>query len=270
MFDLSPKSIIDSRSGSFANHSHLFSSQKLVRHNPETKSIATQSKIMVKVVIVGTNASDLKGHATGLWLDELAVPYYRFRSQGYQVVVASPKGGEIPIDQNSLKGDAYTDTCKQFMEDEGAVSKLHKSIPLAEIDWNTVDAIYLSGGHGAASDFPENKELKQAIEMLMAHDKVVAAQCHGPIALAQCMVNGQPLVKGKKVTCFSDSEEEDVKLTKNVPFLIESKFKELGGHVENAKNWTSNVLVDGHLVTGQNPMSGEACAAAVIKVLEGK
>ncbi|KAI2498418.1 ThiJ/PfpI family-like [Fragilaria crotonensis] len=223
---------------------------------------------MTKVVIANTSASELKGHKTGVWLEELAVPYYLFRAKGYQVLVASIKGGEIPIDGASLQGDFYVEAAKKFINDEQAMEKLNNSIPVADIDFKTVDAIYLTGGHGTCVDYITSPDLKNAIELLYANDKVVAADCHGPIGLANCVKpDGTPLVAGKTVTGFSDSEEDAVQLTELVPFLIEAKFKEQGANYEKADDWNPKVCVDGKLVTGQNPQSSDLCAKAVVKLL---
>lgn len=224
--------------------------------------------MQTKVVIANTSASELKGHKTGVWLEELAVPYYLFRAKGYQVLVASIKGGEIPIDGASLQGDFYVEAAKKFINDEQAMEKLNNSIPLADIDFKTVDAIYLTGGHGTCVDYIDSPDLKNAIELLYANDKVVAADCHGPIGLANCVKpDGTPLVAGKTVTGFSDTEEDAVQLTELVPFLLEAKFKEQGANYEKADDWHPKVCVDGKLVTGQNPQSSDLCAKAVVKLL---
>jgi putative intracellular protease/amidase len=223
---------------------------------------------MPKVVIVCTSASDLNGHKTGLWLEELAAPYYLFRDKGYQVVVASPKGGEIPVDSNSLQGDAYVESAKDFMEDEQAQSKLRNSVKIADVDFSTVDCIYLAGGHGTCVDFVGNLELKQAIEKVDAANKVVAAVCHGPTGLVQCVKpNGKPLVAGRTVTAFSDSEEAAVNLGDKVPYLLESKLKEQKANYSKGDDWAPYVRVDGNLLTGQNPASSEMLAKEVVKIL---
>jgi putative intracellular protease/amidase len=204
---------------------------------------------MVKVVLACTSANELKGHPTGLWIEECASPYYLFQEKGYEVVLASPAGGAIPIDAASM----------------GAFSH---SVKLSAIDWTTVDAIYLTGGHGTCADFVTDLNLKQGVETLFAANKVVGAACHGPVGLAQCVKpDGTPLVAGKTVTGFADSEEEAVQLTGIVPFLLEKRFKEQGAKYEKGPDWNSKVCVDGNLVTGQNPQSSEACAQAVITIL---
>jgi len=222
----------------------------------------------VKVVIVCTSASDLKGYKTGVWLEECAAPYYLFTSKGFQTILASTAGGEIPIDATSLKGGAFVPVAEKFMKDEDAQKKLLNSIAIKDIKFDDVDAIYLAGGHGVCIDFIGNKTLKDAIETVYKRGKIVAADCHGPIALAECCKSdGTPLVQGMTVTGFTDSEEAAVSLTDKVPFLIESRFKEQGAKFEKGDDWKSHIRVDGNLYTGQNPASSEALAEAVAKAL---
>ena len=223
---------------------------------------------MVKVVLACTSASELKGYPTGLWIEECATPYYLFQEKGYEVVLASPAGGAIPIDASSMAEGFFTDAAKKFLHDVTAMGAFSHSVKLSSIDWTTVDAIYLTGGHGTCADFVTDPNLKNGVEILYAAKNVVAAACHGPVGLAQCVKSdGTPLVAGKTVTGFADSEEEAVQLTGIVPFLLEKRFKELGAKYEKGPDWTSKVCVDGNLVTGQNPQSSEACAQAVITLL---
>ena len=154
------------------------------------------------------------------------------------------------------------------MNDEQALEKLNNSLSLAEIDFKTVDAIYLTGGHGTCVDFTSCPDLTKAIEFLYANDKVVAADCHGVNGFVNCLKpDGTPLVAGKTVTGFSDSEEAAVQLTELVPFLLEAKLKEMGANFEKADDWQPKVCVDGKLVSGQNPASSDLCAKAVAKIL---
>lgn len=155
------------------------------------------------------------------------------------------------------------------MHDAEAIGMLSHSTKLASIDFSTAaDAIFICGGHGTCTDFADNGVLKAAIETMYSSDKIVSAVCHGPVSLPQCnKPDGTPLVKDKVVTGFKDSEELAVQLEKLVPFMLETKLKELGGKYESADDWNSKVCVDGKLVTGQNPQSSEACAAAVIGIL---
>jgi putative intracellular protease/amidase len=221
--------------------------------------------------LVATSASKLEDHPTGLWLEELAAPYYIFRAKGYQVLVASIAGGEIPIDATSLKGDFFVEPSQRFMEDSQAQEKLLHSLSLKELNIpkdHSIDAIFLTGGHGVCVDYPTSPDLKAAIESLAERGKVVSAVCHGVVGLVSCTVNGSPLVNGRTVTGFSDSEEDAVQLSDKVPYSLEGKLKELGANYERAENdWTSHVCVDGTLITGQNPQSSEACAKAVVQLL---
>lgn len=223
---------------------------------------------MVKVLLVSTSAPVLKGHQTGLWLEELACPYYVFKEEGYEVAIASPQGGPVPIDQASITEGFFTAAAMKFMHDPDAVGMLSHTIKLEDADLSDVDALYITGGHGTCVDFVDNPSLKGAIESFYNSDKVVAAVCHGPICLPDCVkLDGTPLVQGKIVTGFADSEEEAVKLTAIVPFLLESKLREQGALYEKDNDWHSKVCVDGKLVTGQNPQSSHECAKAVIELI---
>jgi putative intracellular protease/amidase len=230
-------------------------------------------KIEIKpntIVVVCTSAAYLKGHPTGLWMEELATPYYLFKEAGYEVVIASTRGGPIPLDENSLKGDFFTAEAKKFMHDGEAFGAMAHSVRLSAIDWKSSDikAIFMCGGHGVEVDFVKNNLLKKAIETTYAADKVVSAVCHGPICLAQCKKpDGSPLVKDLETTGFSNSEEGAVGLTDKCVYLIEDKFKELGGIYQKGGDWSPHVVVAGKLVTGQNPQSSAECAKAVIKIL---
>jgi len=222
----------------------------------------------MKVLLVATSASNLKGHDTGLWIEELASPYYTFQTAGYETIISSPAGGPIPIDSASLAEGFFTAPAKEFMHDATAIGKLCHSIKISDVDLSSVDAIFICGGHGTAVDFIDQPSLKSAIETIYNSDKVVASVCHGPICLVDCVKSdGYPLVQGLTVTGFSNTEEEAVQLTSLVPFLLETKLMELGGKYEKADDWNSKVCVDGKLVTGQNPQSSEECAKAVVEIL---
>jgi len=227
-----------------------------------------QSATMAKqVVIVSTSAAYLEGYPTGLWLEELAAPYYKFKAAGFDVVISSTQGGPVPIDASSLSGDFFTDEAKKFMHDGPAFGALCHSVPITTIDFSAahVKAVFICGGHGVEVDFIENSTLKCAIETMYASGKVVAAVCHGPVCLAQCnKPNGEPLVKGLETTGFSNSEEKAVGLGDKCKWLIEDKFKELGANYVAGDDWSSTVKVAGKLITGQNPQSSAACADAVL------
>jgi putative intracellular protease/amidase len=222
------------------------------------------------IVIVSTSAAFLKGHPTGLWLEELAAPYYKFKAAGFEVVIASIQGGPVPIDAGSITGDFFTDEAKKFMHDGAAFGQLSHSVALSAIDFNAenIKAIFMCGGHGVEVDFVDNQAMKAAIEKLYASGKIVAAVCHGPVCLAQCnKPDGEPLVKGLEVTGFSNSEENAVGLASKCEWLIQDKFTELGSSYSAADDWNSNVKIAGNLITGQNPQSSAACADAVLSKL---
>jgi putative intracellular protease/amidase len=222
-----------------------------------------------KILLICTSASELKGHKTGLWIEECATPYFLFLEKGYQVTIASPKGGPIPLDASSLAEGFFTDASKKFLHSQACMDQLSHSIALEDVDLEDVDALYMAGGHGTCVDFVENPTLKNMIETMYAAGKVVAADCHGPICLAECnKPDGTPLVKDQVVTGFADSEEDAVQLSSLVPFLLETRFKELGAKYEKGSDWSSKVCVDKNLITGQNPQSSEECAEAVIAALE--
>lgn len=222
-----------------------------------------------KIAIVCTSATDLNGHETGLWMEELASPYYIFLEAGYEVVLVSPKGGPIPIDTGSMAEAFFTEPSRRFLHDAAAMRLMNHSLKTEAVDWAGIDAIYLPGGHGTCVDFVDNPPLKTAIETMYANGKIVSSVCHGPTALVDCLQpdGTTPLVSGKVVTGFSDSEESAVQLASLVPFLLESKLKELGGKYEKAEDWNVKVCVDGKLITGQNPQSSEAVAKAVVELL---
>jgi putative intracellular protease/amidase len=221
-----------------------------------------------KIVIISTSASSWKGAPTGLWLEEAASPYYAFQAAGLEVQLASIAGGPVPIDGSSMGPGLLTDECKKFLHDAAAVGALSHTTAVADIDFSKVDAIYLAGGHGTVVDFIDNKALKAAIELVYNAGKPVGAVCHGPLALPQCnKADGTPLVAGGAVTGFSNAEEAASGLTDAVPFLLESKLVEQGGKYESGGDWASHVAVAKNLITGQNPQSSVALAAALVAAL---
>jgi len=221
-------------------------------------------------VIISTSASNLKGTATGLWLEELSAPYYAFKDAKFDVVIASPNGGAIPIDQGSVSDPFFTDDSKKFLHDGEAVGALSHSVKLDTINFNSddYDAIYMPGGHGTCVDFINNPALKNAIETAYKAGKIVSSVCHGPMCFVDCVKeNGDAFVKGETVTGFSNSEEEALQKSDIVPFLLETKFIEQGANYEKGDDWTSKVSVSNNIVTGQNPQSSLEVAEAVISLL---
>lgn len=226
---------------------------------------------MKKILMVLTSHDQLgnTGKKTGFWLEEFAAPYYVFIDSGAQITLASPKGGQPPLDPKSDQPDAQTDATRRFQQDTEAQIALADTIPLGEIDPYDFDAVFYPGGHGPLWDLAEDKDSITLLEALYASNKPIAAVCHAPGVFKQVKAaDGQLVVKGKRVTGFTNSEEEAVGLTDVVPFLVEDMLKANGGEYSKAADWASYVVEDGNLITGQNPASSEAAAQALLKRLE--
>jgi len=224
----------------------------------------------MNILIVLTSHDQLgdTGKKTGFWLEEFAAPYYTFIDAGAKVTLASPKGGQPPLDPKSDEPDAQTDATRRFGEDTQARQALANTVPLGEIDPYNFDAVFYPGGHGPLWDLAESVDSQTLIAAFYAANKPVAAVCHAPGVLKHVKApDGHPVVKGKKVTGFTNTEEEAVGLTQVVPFLVEDMLKEKGGEYSKAADWASYVVEDGHLITGQNPASSEAVAEALLKRL---
>ncbi len=206
------------------------------------------------------------GRKTGLWLEEFAAPYYVFRDAGVELTLASPKGGQPPIDPKSDLPENQTPAMTRFKQDETAKKAFSQTSKLDDIKSEDFDTVFYSGGHGPMWDLAESPVSIALIESFYYSDKPIAFVCHAPGVLRHVTYKDAPLVKGKRVTGFTNSEEEEVKLTKVVPFLVEDELKRLGAHFEQAPNWQSFVIVDGHLITGQNPASSTATAQALLKL----
>jgi putative intracellular protease/amidase len=210
------------------------------------------------------------GNKTGFWLEEFAAPYYAFLDAGFVIVAASPKGGQPPLDPQSDMPDAQTEFTRRFKADTMVQGVLANTIKLSDVNPRDFDAVFYPGGHGPLWDLVEDANSIFLIEKFFAAGKPVAAVCHGPAALRRVMIKGQPLVKGRRVTGFTNGEEETVHLTRIVPFLVEDELKRLGGLYEKAADWQSFVVVDGQLITGQNPASSTAAAEALVKALANR
>jgi putative intracellular protease/amidase len=208
------------------------------------------------------------GKKTGFWLEEFASPYYAFMDAGAKVTLASPKGGQPPLDPKSDAEDAQTEATSRFRNDPQAQAALANTLPLGEIDPYNFDAVFYPGGHGPLWDLAENEDSKVLIQSFYASNKPVAAVCHAPGVFKDVKApDGTPVVQGKQVTGFSNSEEDAVGLTDVVPFLVEDMLKGNGGQYSRGEDWASYVVEDGHLITGQNPASSEATAKALLKRL---
>ncbi|MET3930335.1 putative intracellular protease/amidase [Lysobacter sp. OAE881] len=223
----------------------------------------------MKILMVLTSHDRLgdTGEKTGFWLEEFAAPYYVFTDAGAQVTVASPKGGQPPIDPKSDDPSNQTPAQDRFKADAKTQAVLANTKRLDSLSADEFDAVFYPGGHGPLWDLAEDPASIRLIETFYESGKPVAAVCHAPGVLRHVKHEGEPLVKGKRVTGFTNSEEEAVKLTKVVPFLVEDELKRLGGKYEKAGDWQSFAIVDGRLVTGQNPASSEATAEALLKLL---
>lgn len=224
----------------------------------------------MKILMVLTSHDKLgdTGKKTGFWLEEFAAPYYVLKDAGAEITLASPKGGQPPLDPKSDEPDAQTEATDRFKADQTAQQLLASTTPLSQIDPADFDAVFYPGGHGPLWDLAEDKASIALIEAFAAKDRPVGAVCHAPGVLRHVKdKDGQPLVSGRKVTGFTNSEEEAVGLTKVVPFLVEDMLQERGGLYEKGSDWGVHVVTDGKLVTGQNPASSEEAAKALLKLL---
>jgi putative intracellular protease/amidase len=223
----------------------------------------------MKILMVLTSHDQLgnTGRKTGFWLEEFAAPYYAFKDAGAEVTLASPKGGQPPIDPKSELPENQTPSQERFKKDKAAQQALARTVRLADVKADDFDTVFYPGGHGPMWDLAEDPISIDLIESFYNAGKPVAAVCHAPGVLRRVRYQGEPIVKGKRVTGFTDTEEEEVQLTKVVPFLVEDELKRLGGRYEKAPNWQSFVVVDGRLITGQNPASSSEGARALLKVM---
>lgn len=226
-----------------------------------------------KVLFITTSHSVLgdTGKKTGVWLEELAAPYYVFEDAGAIITIASPNGGEVPLDPKSEQDDALTPSSKRFKQDSAALNSLQHAIPLNEIKEEDFDALFLPGGHGPMWDLANNETLKSLLEAFNKNKKPIGLVCHGVVGLVSLQNNeGQPFVKGLKLTSFSDSEEETVGLTKVVPFLLESKLRSLGANYHKGPDFSIYVVADENIITGQNPASSVETALEILSMLNIK
>lgn len=225
----------------------------------------------MKILMVLTSHDTLgnTGKKTGFWLEEFAAPYYVFKDAGADITLASPKGGQPPIDPNSDKDDAQTNDTRRFKSDEAAQKQLATTQKLSDVTANGFDAIFYPGGHGPLWDLANDADSKRLIEAFAAADRPVGAVCHAPAIFRHTVgTDGAPLVSGRRVTGFANSEEKAMGLTEVVPFLVEDMLKSNGGHYEKGADFSSFILRDGKLITGQNPASSAAAAEALVMLLK--
>jgi len=208
-------------------------------------------------------------HKTGFWVEEFAAPYYVLTDAGHRVTLASPKGGQPPIDPNSASKDAATPATERFDKDMATQDKLANTHKLEMINQEDYDAVFYPGGHGVLWDLVEDKTSIKLIESFYNNQKPVAFVCHAPAVLKHVKnSDNEPLVKGKKVTGFTNEEEAAVQLTTIVPFLLEEMLKEIGGDYSKIEDWQPYAIEDGFLITGQNPASSEKVANLLNKKLQ--
>lgn len=208
---------------------------------------------------------------TGFWIEEFATPYYFFKDKGYEIVVATPKGGQAPIDPKSNEPAFQTSATKRYFADSPTQTILSKTVKLASVNQKDFDAVFYPGGHGPMWDLVNDKASISLIQDFYNHQKPIAFVCHGSAALVNTKdKNGKYLIDGKKITGFCNSEEEAVQLTKVVPFALESKLKERGAIYEKGTDWSAFAINDGLILTGQNPQSSELVAEKLLDLLTKK
>ncbi|MDQ1036850.1 putative intracellular protease/amidase [Streptomyces sp. V3I8] len=224
----------------------------------------------MKVLVVLTSHDQLgdTGRTTGFWLEELAAPYYRFQEAGWDITLASPKGGKPPLDPKSNEPAFQTDLTRRFETDPDATAALAHTVRLDTVSADDYDTVFYPGGHGPLWDLAEDTHSARLIETTLRSGKPLALVCHAPGVLRHTLnEDGTPLVQGKNVTGFTNTEEEAVALTDIVPFLVEDELKSLGGIYTKTDDWQPYVIQDGLLITGQNPASSGPAADTLIQLV---
>jgi putative intracellular protease/amidase len=252
------------------DHPHIASGHASDRHR--TVFVGTgdeQRRRNMKILMVLTSHDQLgnTGRKTGFWLEEFAAPYFVFRDADVQLTLASPKGGQPPIDPKSDLPENQTPAMARFKQDQAAQKALSQTVRLADVKAEDYDTVFYVGGHGPMWDLAESTDSIALIESFYNSGKPVALVCHSPGVLHRVTYKGAPIVKGKRVTGFTNGEEEAVHLTNVVPFLVEDELKRLGGIFEKVPNWQPFSIVDGRLLTGQNPASSTSAAEALLKLV---
>jgi putative intracellular protease/amidase len=223
----------------------------------------------VKILMVLTSHDQLgnTGLKTGFWLEEFAAPYFVFKDAGVELTLASPKGGQPPLDPKSDQPENQTSAMTRFKEDTAAQKALANTVLLADVKAEDYDTVFYPGGHGPMWDLAESPESIALLESFYNSGKPIALVCHSPGVLRHVKYKGEPLVQGKRVTGFTNGEEEAVKLTKVVPFLVEDELLQIGAIFEKMANWQPFSVTDGHLITGQNPASSTSAAQALLTLM---
>ena len=222
----------------------------------------------ILMVLTSHDTLGTTGKKTGFWLEEFAAPYYVFLGAGALITLASPKGGQPPLDPASDTPDAQTDDTRRFKADKAAQSALAATVKLADVDINRFDAVFYPGGHGPMWDLAEDRDSIHLIEVFANSGKPFAAVCHAPAIFRHPRASdGKSVVAGRNVTGFTNTEEAAVGLTDAVPFLVEDMLVKNGGNYTKGTDWAPHVIVDGNLITGQNPASSKAAAQALLAML---
>ncbi|WP_413584357.1 type 1 glutamine amidotransferase domain-containing protein [Bdellovibrio sp. HCB274] len=247
----------------------VFSSLFLGFSLASSVTLAQSTKDQQKRALIVVSSHDklgTTGKPTGWYLSEVTHVYYPLINAGFIVDFASPKGGAAPLDPGSR--DEKDELNKRFLHDKAVMKQIGRTLSLKNVDPNKYTVIHFAGGHGAMWDFPNNPELSRVAAGIYESGGVVSAVCHGPAALVDIKLsNGEYLIKGKKVNGFTNAEEEEVGLSKVVPFPLATKLQERGGIYEGGKNWEDKVVVDGRLITGQNPQSAHSVATKLVELL---
>lgn len=224
-----------------------------------------------KILFVVTSHDELgnTGKKTGLWIEEFAAPYYKFHDLGKDIVIASPKGGQAPIDPKSDLPENKTEATRRYYSDKETQDKLSNTMALSTVSESDFDAIFYPGGHGPMWDLPDDQDSIKLIESFYNNGKPVTLVCHAPVALKNVKTpDGEWLIKGKRVAAFTNTEEEAVQLTKVVPFLLEDMLKERGANFQKGEDWLPFVTREGLLITGQNPASSVLAADTLLDYSE--
>jgi putative intracellular protease/amidase len=226
-------------------------------------------KKQVAIVVTSNSKMGDGGKPTGVWVEELAVPYYKFLDAGVAVVIASPLGGAVPFDPSSVAATGKNSPhVERFLNDAAAQKMVQATPRVATLDITAFDAVFFPGGHGTMWDLPNDPTVTKLVEKQFAANKIVAAVCHGPAGLVSAKrADGKSILFDKKVNAFTDAEETAAGLMSVVPFALESRIRELGGVFESVDNWQAHAVRDGNLITGQNPASSEKVAELVLDAL---
>lgn len=228
-------------------------------------------KSLSSLLITTSNKLDIDSNKTGVWLETVAEAYYILKDGGEFITIASPQGGQIPVDPNSESAAALTENTKRFLQDPQAIYHFSHSLPLKEVKAENFDLVFLAGGNGSMLDFTDNEKLKQILEDFNCENKPIGLVGHAVVALVSlAMSNGESLIKGRRLTAFSNSEEELTGLSESSPFSVESKLVSLGAIYSKGPSFTSYVVVDDNIITGQNPASSSETAKRILALTHAK